>query len=574
MKKRFVFIVLIALFLSVFTFEVLASESTSYTENDCTYTYSINNNEATITGFSGSGDVVIPSKIGEYSVTAIAKYAFSWKSGLTSVVIPDGIVCIEKYAFNDCRNLTKIVIPSSLNSIEENAFSSIGNIKTAGPIGGGYDLEFGWKTSIPDNAFMYMGSLTSVSIPNSVESIGKNAFYCCNNITTIDLPESLISIGNYAFGYCGLNSIYIPENVSSIGYDVFSGLDFATAGPHGGRYDYEFGWKTSIPANAFNGCHHLSWINLPDSITSIGDQAFFNCEKLDNIELPVRLNDIGVCCFAGCSSLSSIQIPETVIYIGNGAFSGCSAIETINIPKGVSSIGGVTFAGCSKLHTVNISNGVTSIYEAAFMGCTNLTSISIPASVTTITESAFDDCGVSGDNGKSELCVYFKGDAPSVFHYSEFSNNLMNSFPPTATLYYIEGTEGWSSPKWHGYTAYPITSSGEVIYEKFAINSITVRDSDGSTLAYIPYKDFLASVSITNLASEGNTLVMLAAYTAKGQYKGLMWVTVEDLPIGATISVTLPVDNDDGTIAQLKAFTIASFSNLVPLGTTASYPAL
>ena len=51
-----------------------------------------------------------------------------------------------------------------------------------------------------------------------------------------------------------------------------------------------------------------------------------------------------------------------------------------------------------------------------------------------------------------------------------------------------------------------------------------------------------------------------------------MWVSVKDLPVGATIEVTLPVENSTGTIAQLKAFTIASFSNLVPLGSTVSFP--
>ena len=109
--------------------------------------------------------------------------------------------------------------------------------------------------------------------------------------------------------------------------------------------------------------------------------------------------------------------------------------------------------------------------------------------------------------------------------------------------------------------------------EEYKINSITVRDSSGETLTTIPIGSFLASVSITNLVSEGDTLVFLAAYTGEGRYKGLMWVSIRDLPVGATIEVTLPVDNIDGTIAQLKAFSIASFSNLVPLGSAVSFPA-
>ena len=78
-------------------------------------------------------------------------------------------------------------------------------------------------------------------------------------------------------------------------------------------------------------------------------------------------------------------------------------------------------------------------------------------------------------------------------------------------------------------------------------------------------------MSITNIASEGNTLVLLASYSAKGQYQGMMWVSVEDLPVGATCKVTLPVDNSDGKIENLKAFTVASFSNLTPLGDVVSF---
>lgn len=107
--------------------------------------------------------------------------------------------------------------------------------------------------------------------------------------------------------------------------------------------------------------------------------------------------------------------------------------------------------------------------------------------------------------------------------------------------------------------------------QEYKINSITVRDDDGAVLSEIPVGSFLATVSITNVASEGNTLVFLASYTAEGQYQGMMWVSVEDLPIGATIKITLPVDNSDEKIANLTAFVVASFSNLTPLGGAVSF---
>lgn len=122
-----------------------------------------------------------------------------------------------------------------------------------------------------------------------------------------------------------------------------------------------------------------------------------------------------------------------------------------------------------------------------------------------------------------------------------------------------------------GYTATCTVTVTERLAEEYRINSITARDSDGAVLSVIPDEEFLATVSITNLASEGNTLVFLASYTDEGQYQGMMWVSIEDLSVGSTCKVTLPVDNTVGKIANLKAFTVASFSNLTPLGDVVSF---
>lgn len=122
-----------------------------------------------------------------------------------------------------------------------------------------------------------------------------------------------------------------------------------------------------------------------------------------------------------------------------------------------------------------------------------------------------------------------------------------------------------------GYTALCTVTVTERMEEEYRINSITIRDNDGTVMSAIPKDTCLATVSITNLASKGNTLVSLAAYSSTGQYQGIMWVGVEDLPVGATIKVTIPVDNSNGKIANLKVFTVASSSNLIPLGKAISF---
>ena len=106
----------------------------------------------------------------------------------------------------------------------------------------------------------------------------------------------------------------------------------------------------------------------------------------------------------------------------------------------------------------------------------------------------------------------------------------------------------------------------------YEVVSLSVKDTDDFILSAIPKGDFLATVAIKRTAGSDSGMVMLASYTAAGQFRGLMYVQV-DAPVGATTYVTLPVDNSSGDIANVKAFVISSFSDLRPLGDPVSFPA-
>ena len=191
-----------------------------------------------------------------------------------------------------------------------------------------------------NSAFIDCYDLTSVTIPNSVTSIGDGAFWGCNGLTSLALGNGVSFIGDMAFANCsGLTSVTIPNSVASIG------------------------------DGAFWGCTNLTSITIPNYVTSIGNYAFFNC-----------------------NCMISVIIPNSVTFMGSYAFLNCSALTSVTIPNSVTSIGDSVFEGCWRLTSVTIPNSVTSLGSSAFWGCFALTSITIPSNVTSISDEAFRDC--------------------------------------------------------------------------------------------------------------------------------------------------------------------------------------
>ena len=226
-----------------------------------------------------------------------------------------------------------------------------------------YSIRRGSK-SICDQAFLWQcSSLQSVTIPDSVTSIGDSAFSCCSSLQSVTIPDSVTSIGGRAFGECSsLQSVTIPDSVTSIGESAFS-------------------WCTSLQS-----------VIIPDSVTSIGDRAFWGCTSLQSVIIPDSVTSIGNKAFSDCKSLQSVTIPDSVTSISDSAFSGCSSLQSVTIPDSVTSIGRRAFSKCSSLQSVTIPDSVTSIGAGAFSGCSSLHSFTIPDSVTSINGNPFFSC--------------------------------------------------------------------------------------------------------------------------------------------------------------------------------------
>lgn len=177
-------------------------------------------------------------------------------------------------------------------------------------------------TQTGTRAFQYLNSLTSITLPDSLQIIGANLAYGCKALAELIIPPNVTKIGGSAlYGCTALTSLVIPDSVTSIGTYLCRGctaLENVVIG----------NGLVKVNSYAFYLCENLKSVTIGNAIKTIELYAFHTCTALSSVTMGNNVETINYRAFQGCAALTSIVIPATVTLMGDNVFYGCNALTS------------------------------------------------------------------------------------------------------------------------------------------------------------------------------------------------------------------------------------------------------
>ena len=338
------------------------------------------------------------------------------KSG--EVIIPSSIdgyavIGISSYAFHGCTEITSVTIPESITSIGGCIFWGCTNLSKIQVSKNNkvYDSRNNCNAIIETVENKLIAGCKNSVILNGIKSIKQGAFLGCTGLTDIEIPNSVTELDDSAFGGTGIKSLNIPGSIKAMGWDVFSNCQQLE------EVDISYGVE-KIGWGAFSNCEKLKKVTIPNSVIEIGERSFEYCSALENVSIPNGVTIIGMRAFRE-SGLTNLTISASVRTINGYAFDQCYNLSRIEIAEGnkvfdsrnncnaiIVTATNTLYKGCN--NTV-IPYGVENISDGAFEFCTGLTNITIPDSVKNIGQNAFSNTGYFLDENNWENGVLYIG---------------------------------------------------------------------------------------------------------------------------------------------------------------------
>lgn len=325
----------------------------------------INTSHSQFIDFQYEGDVVVPPTV-------------KYKGVTYDVVAVDAKAFLPVGFWNKPKpesEITSITLPNSIKSIGAEAFRECILIKSLVIPEG--------VTEIEELTFYNCKALSDLQIKGPITKIGKSAFSHCENLTTLPNISHVTQIGDFAFEECPIESANIPNAVKEIGYKAFGKC----------KQLKEVTIPNSVEVlQGFSDCPMLGYVYISNSVKKIGE--FNNCPNLKINRLPDSLDTIYSEAFSK-SGITSVNIPAKVKFIGSKAFNRCKYLSSIEVDsrnKKYSSLDGVLFnkdrdtlilypAGCRLRYDYTIPSSVKFVEGYAFDYNIGLTELRIPASI-------------------------------------------------------------------------------------------------------------------------------------------------------------------------------------------------
>lgn len=228
-------------------------------------------------------------------------------------------------------------------------------------------------TSVGDYAFHLRSSVYQVSLPTTLQRIGKYAFAGCS-IMELSFPYGLQSIGESAYANCPfLTLVSIPSTLTSLSDSAFSGCSSLSAiyvdlanpvftGHDGVLYNKDMTRLLKYPAS-----RQASEFTVPATVTTLAPYTFANSKTLQSIILHDGMTEIAPGCFAWCEALSSVDFPDHLASIGDYAFYYCTALTELTLPQSLTKIGHYAFGGCDNV-TAILYHGTSAQWDMISVG--------------------------------------------------------------------------------------------------------------------------------------------------------------------------------------------------------------
>jgi hypothetical protein len=242
------------------------------------------------------------------SVTTISYSAFMNCVRLPSIRLPANLTSIGIYAFQNCRSLQTIALPSRLTQIDDPAFALCPSLSSfeVDPASQSYQAVQGvlfnrtgsdliaypeaktdsaytipaTVTAVHDFAFARNGSLTSITIPEGMATLGANCFMSCGGLASVSIPSTVKELRESTFTDCtSLASVALPDGLTTIGY------------------------------SCFQNCPSLVSATVPSSVTTIDNFAFAYSGLADLTMVSSSPPFLGVTVFAGIHDFS-VHVPD------------------------------------------------------------------------------------------------------------------------------------------------------------------------------------------------------------------------------------------------------------------------